>query len=247
MVEGPEIRKMSDRMNYIVGQTLSNIRITKHSRYQKTGIRNINFIKRNEKIRKLFVIGKKIFIRLKTYIIIFNMAMDGTLTPYKDQYNTMTFVLSNTIFYMNDKRNFGTIIVDNLNTLKSYIDKLGYDPIYHRSWSHKHVYNRFISPFRSKQPLAKKLMDQRIFAGIGNYLRAEILYDSRIDPECKFDNLPYNFWSKIIGSYRKKYTESYEEYIIMRAYKRKDNPNIISRKVRDRTLWYDPHRVKYFC
>ena len=247
MPEGPEIRKMSDRMIYVIGQNLSSIRISKNSRYYKNRISNINYVKRDEKIRKMFVIGKKIFIRLKTYIIILSMGMTGTLSPYKDKHNSLTFVLDNSIFYMNDTRKFGSIIIDDLNKLKSHIAKLGYDPIYHRSWKYISIYNKFIRPYKSKQSIAKKLLDQRIFAGMGNYLRAEVIYDARIDHSCKFDNMPYKLWSKIIGSYKKLYIESYENYIILKAYRRKDNPDIISVAVDNRTLWYSPRRTKYYC
>lgn len=247
MVEGPEIRKMSDRMIYMIGQTLLSIRISKDSKYYKRRIQNINYINRDERIRKVFVIGKKIFIRLKTYIIILSMGTSANLSPYKDQYNSLTFVLNRSIFYMNDPGRFGTIIIDNLNKMQSYIAKLGYDPIYHRNMTYKSIYNKFIGPHRSKQSLARKLLDQRIFAGMGNYLRAEVLYDCRVDHSCKFDNMPYKFWSKVIESYKKLYIESYEKYIILRAYRRKDNPEIISKNEGSRTLWYSPRRIMYFC
>lgn len=247
MVEGPEIRKMSDRMIYIVGQCLLSIEISNNSRYFKKHIQNIHYINRNEKIRKMFVIGKKIFIRFKTYIIILSMGLTGTLSPYKDKHNSLTFILDKSIFYMNDIRKFGSIIIDNLNKLQSYISKLGYDPIYHRNMTYKSIYNKFIRPYKSKQSLGRKLLDQRIFAGLGNYLRAEILYDCRIDHNCKYDNIPYKFWSNIIGSYKKIYIESYEKYIILRAYKRKDKPEIITIRIGNRTLWYSPKRIKFFC
>ncbi len=58
--------------------------------------------------------------------------------------------------------------------------KLGADPLHddadpERAWTRVH---------RSAKPIAALLMDQSIFAGVGNIYRAEVLFRHRIDPSC---------------------------------------------------------------
>lgn len=58
------------------------------------------------------------------------------------------------------------------------VDRIGPDPIRRdadpeRAWRRVH---------RSKTPLGSLLMDQSVFAGVGNIYRAEVLFRSRIDP-----------------------------------------------------------------
>lgn len=48
---------------------------------------------------------------------------------------------------------------------------------------------RLLTPENKDRPIGAALLDQKIVAGIGNYLRAEILFDCRLDPWQKVANL----------------------------------------------------------
>src|SRR5581483_8927721 len=83
--------------------------------------------------------------------------------------------------YFNDPRHFGTIkFVKGRDNLLSKLGELGWDPL-QRSIEE---YDAFIhSHLRvSKKPIGDVLMDQSLFAGIGNYIRSESLYLCKLSP-----------------------------------------------------------------
>lgn len=253
MPELPEITHMTNSVQSFKNGTLKTIVFSPYSKYYKKTPANLNQIKLPVKVKNIYNIGKRIFIILDgEYQIIMNMGLTGDMTPIKDEkYNSISFNFSNNkSFYVNDVRKFATIRI--VNNIEKYIKELGYDPLHHKL-SFEEFYSKYIQKKKSTQTLALKLMDQGIFAGLGNYLRAEILYDTRIDPFCIFNNVPKKYWKKIYKSYGKlskiHYDNdiTYKEYLDFKAYTRKDKPNIITKDISGRTLWYDPNRIKYKC
>ncbi len=85
--------------------------------------------------------------------------------------------------YFNDPRHFGTIDFSNdQKYISSRLSKLGWDPLLHElnfDWI-----NWIYSQLKKcgNKPIAQVLLDQAIFAGVGNYIRAEALYQARISP-----------------------------------------------------------------
>lgn len=257
MVEGPEIRNMISQLKYIIGKILIGIKVTPFSRYRKGKIKNIKFIDNKETIKDIFVIGKKIFIILKSYIIVLSMGMEGLLEPIKDpKYNSLEFELKNgKNFYMNDYMKFGIIQIEPLERKEYHIKRLGYDPITHSKMTPTQVYNKFIKGRKSTKTVGEKLLDQSLFAGLGNYLRAEVIWGARINPLCKFNSFSKKNWIRIIKAYKKMYKKAYAYKIINKkdrfrkfvAYKRTDRPDIIGLPMAGRTLWYSKKRIKYDC
>jgi formamidopyrimidine-DNA glycosylase len=256
MPELSEISYMTDNIQFAKNQTLEDIIISKFSKYKKKEPKNFNELKKDlpAKIKDIYNIGKRIFIILENEFNLFlNMGMSGELVNYKDEkYNSIEFKLKNgKSFYFNDVRKFGTIRID--KHLEKYEKELGYDPI-HEDISFEEFFQKYIKKKKSKQSLALKMLDQKIFAGLGNYLRAEILYDTKIDPFCEFNKVPKDYWEKIYISYKKISKKSYDSQtgksysqFSFQAYQRDDKNGIVSKKVNGRTLWYDPSRIKYKC
>jgi formamidopyrimidine-DNA glycosylase len=83
--------------------------------------------------------------------------------------------------YFNDPRHFGTIkFVSTEKELKSRLNELGWDPLSNSldkwmPWLKSELSN-------SKKPIGQVLMDQAVFAGVGNYIRAEALYKAQVSP-----------------------------------------------------------------
>jgi formamidopyrimidine-DNA glycosylase len=81
----------------------------------------------------------------------------------------------------NDPRHFGTIkFTNNKQDLIDKINKLGWDPLSvsfneHLSWLKQKL-------VKTNKSIAEAMMNQKIFAGSGNYIRAEALYLSRLNP-----------------------------------------------------------------
>lgn len=89
--------------------------------------------------------------------------------------------------YFNDIRNFGTLkFVYGKNKLFEKLRSLGPDIL-----SEDIDEDFFITRLRSKNdsPITKVLMNQKIFSGIGNYVKAESLWLSEIDPRINVSQL----------------------------------------------------------
>ena len=85
--------------------------------------------------------------------------------------------------YFNDPRHFGTIkFTSSEKELKEKLGELGWDPLHQ---------DRLTAPWlnwlkselsRSNKPIGQTLLDQSLFAGVGNYIRAEALYQVGMSP-----------------------------------------------------------------
>ncbi len=86
-----------------------------------------------------------------------------------------------TMFY-NDMRNFGTFKFTNSHEdLVKKLDSIGPDLLSGDVSSEQFV-QRLTQGKRVNKPISQLLMDQSVVSGIGNYLKAEILYSARISP-----------------------------------------------------------------
>lgn len=83
--------------------------------------------------------------------------------------------------YFNDIRHFGTFkIIYSTSDLNKKLNELGWDPLQQPSFS-----GNLIPKLRNfnYKTIAEVLMDQKIFAGVGNYIRSEALYRAGIKPD----------------------------------------------------------------
>lgn len=85
--------------------------------------------------------------------------------------------------YFNDSRHFGSItFFDRVATWNERVARLGWDPLndgMHERWFN-HLLNNKIG--KTSKPIGQVLMDQGLFAGVGNYIRAEALYLAKMSP-----------------------------------------------------------------
>jgi formamidopyrimidine-DNA glycosylase len=83
--------------------------------------------------------------------------------------------------YFNDPRHFGTIkFVHGKDKLQKKLSELGWDPL-SKDWQFAKPYVTELVKATTK-PIGQILMDQKVFAGVGNYIRAEALYQAKISP-----------------------------------------------------------------
>jgi DNA-formamidopyrimidine glycosylase len=111
--------------------------------------------------------------------LFFTLGMSGSFGK-KQKHSAIKFTFDNGEIFFNDPRHFGTFrIVDTDLELRTKLGSLGWDPLKEsiptdlvlkiRKYNHKKI--------------GEFLMEQGpLICGIGNYLRAEILYLSRISP-----------------------------------------------------------------
>jgi formamidopyrimidine-DNA glycosylase len=127
--------------------------------------------------------GKLIHIALASSHILSTLGMSGWWSfTTGDRHERLRFTTASGItFSLNDPRNFGTISVVNQQEVDRRMSQFGPDLLNETV---------LLEDFRScldtrrnrKKTIAEVLMDQRVVCGIGNYLKAEILYRSQVSP-----------------------------------------------------------------
>lgn len=199
MPEGPEVRLVTDELaKRLVGKYLTNINIL-GGRYKTHGPPK-NFDKITKilplKITGIYAYGKFIWWEFaNTEWTLWNtLGMSGWWQIKDDTHNNLQFVFkkvltdpkSNLIYY-NDQRNFGTFIFDKKKNLEKKIGEFGPD-ILSLDKSNEKMFYQLVK--KKKISICEILLDQKIAAGCGNYLRADALYLSEINPYSLGKDLP---------------------------------------------------------
>tara|TARA_Y100000310_G_scaffold91181_1_gene88486 strand:+ start:6630 stop:7436 length:807 start_codon:yes stop_codon:yes gene_type:complete len=182
--EGPECRRIAVQLaERVTNRQLLNVEILS-GRYQKHGPpEGMEDILEWSPIG-IFgagVHGKFIFVLLEgEWSIWSTLGMTGRWSSEMTKHSRLKFSLSDGDIYFTDPRNFGTVkFVKGKDKILNKIKSLGLDML-----AEKISNEDFYSIIRKEtdKPLVKVLMDQTKFSGIGNYVKAEALYLSRISP-----------------------------------------------------------------
>lgn len=135
-------------------------------------------------------IGKFLFAPLSSgKIIIFHFGLTGKFHYFRDEetprFTRVLFHFENgfKLAFIN-MRKFGWVDLIN-DDVAQYQSKRGLGPD-----AQKISFEEFFEKFRKKKSLLKpKLLDQKIMAGVGNWIADEILYQSQLHPESLIENL----------------------------------------------------------
>lgn len=184
MPEGPEVSLMSYLLNEnFKNSILKDIKIVS-GRYIRHGIPDEikSFIK-NKLPTKIIDVknkGKFLYIELKNNLYIsLSLGLSGHIVFTKNNYTHYHFETNKGIFYLEDMRNFATIHILTSSELEKKLSSLGPD-LLHNKISDKLFIER-VSKYK-KKPIASVLLNQKVFSGIGNYIRADALYLAKISP-----------------------------------------------------------------
>lgn len=113
--------------------------------------------------------------------------MTGAWSNVKNKHTRLEFLFKDDCkLYYNDIRNFGTFQVKTCSELKQKIKSIGPDML-----SCPPNTNDFISKLRkhNNKEICEVIMNQKIISGVGNYIKAESLWYSRIYPLAKVKDL----------------------------------------------------------
>lgn len=266
MPEAPEIKQFADELlDFFKNKKLIQIKILA-GRYSRHG--SPDYLEETNKlfplsIKDINTKGKFIYATLdNNYILAFTMGLSGFFTTDNIKHNNIEFKTDKGSIYMNDVRNFGTFNIFKTNDqLNKKLEKLGPD-IFDVSE------NDFISIVKSmpNKKIADFLMMQEKISGIGNYLRAEILWLSKINPLRKIKDLKdteiktiYNNSVKLVWYFydfdkalKKKIISDNDKFPLdynrdFFAYgEKKDiyNNEIITETLNNRTIHYAPNYQK---
>lgn len=195
MPEGPEVAHSRDRIKQLlIGQFVEQISIGESGRYAKKhpdGFSEFISIIKKEKIKVFDVAsrGKLMYWVLKSEIgreiylhSHFGMSGGWFVEPSKHTSIYINYSQMGTVkrLFFNDPRRFGTIkFLMNTNDHEKKLKTLGPCVLSGSLTSEIFAKNILRKPTRT---IAEALMDQSVVAGVGNYLRAEILFDCGVDP-----------------------------------------------------------------
>ncbi|MBJ05340.1 MAG: hypothetical protein CMP65_05530 [Flavobacteriales bacterium] len=210
MPEGPEVKIASDYFNNFFSNSKS-VRFEMTSDYYTQKYSKIFHLLNNnlENYTSTFTIGKNIFIGLKNKLI-FNLHLGmtgGWLNNFEKHCHFRVFTKNKELFYK-DVRKFGKVRIINLQELEqknqSEFDLLNnkYDLTQHISFLN--------SKIKTKKSLCSILMNQSYFPGVGNYIKSETLFESKLHPEEKWINLDEKTKIKLIKNTKKIMDLSYK-------------------------------------
>lgn len=214
MPEIAEAHTMAQQISVISGQKILTIDIYSDS---TTKFSNLHLAK-GKNVIDVFAHGKRVIIQLLDGIILTTLSMTGKwLLPcshlsenisycklrlgFGKEYKCTNVILDgkkrttkvNRVkghIYFLDSRTWGSVKYLTNDEYFSEISKLGPDPL-NNELNFEYFHKAITKPSINRRKVCKFLNDQAIIAGIGNYMRAEILYDAKINPFRSISTLTY--------------------------------------------------------
>jgi DNA-formamidopyrimidine glycosylase len=203
MPEGPEVKSVAVSLdNKISKLYINDILIDELSRYYKNPslINSLSYIKFPLHISKVYAKGKKILFecidsdKIKVYLVS-ALAMSGRWQYTKGKHSGIQMNLTTTKagdikyrLYFDDQRHFGSLVVVQEDELPKILKNVGPDLL-----SEKVSYEEYKTvislPRLKEKQIGWFLLQQKYFSGVGNWIRAEILYECKIAPNRKLKDL----------------------------------------------------------
>lgn len=168
----------------LTGKTLKNIVILQENK-TKGFVDVSNYLP--SKVTCVFSKGKKILFYFDKFVIGTTLAMEGhwgynILNNFK--HTKLYLEFEDLCLYYDDTRCFGkNVFIKSQEELNDFLKDVGIDLIRERQLvTREKWFNELRNPRITNKNICDFLLEQKKFAGIGNYLRAEILYDAKISP-----------------------------------------------------------------
>jgi formamidopyrimidine-DNA glycosylase len=197
MPEGPEIYTMAVECYHYFQKNRLNEIIINSGKYRRKSFIGYELLDKilPSKILSVSTHGKILMIQLKhNYYIVITFGMSGYLTHDDIKHNHITFITKKQNLYYNDHRNFGNIYVLSSDILDIKLSELGPDML--STTITFELFRYQLNKYPNKI-IALILIDQKCICGFGNYLRAEILWYSKINPFRTIRDLSYLELKKI--------------------------------------------------
>jgi DNA-formamidopyrimidine glycosylase len=194
MPEGPEVKSVSVSLNAkLSGHTILDIKINEKSRYYKLKINKFDDVKFPIFISRIYPKGKKIIfecldIKMNKIYLVSLLAMTGRWQYTEGDHSGLELKLYKSSFdnckhlYFDDPRHFGAFIIClSSQDLEETMKGVGPD-LLNENISFEYYREILTQKRLSKKEICSFLLEQKYFSGIGNWVRAEVLYESKIAP-----------------------------------------------------------------
>jgi DNA-formamidopyrimidine glycosylase len=199
--EGPEVRVVAEHLFRVIGGKVLN-RVTKTDTAKIIGSENISC---PCVIENVWSRGKKILISMNNgHTMIISLGMTGRFQYAHEKHVNTTFecLLSEGIVlvHFSDSRRMGSINVVTSNKLHIYFLSSGPDLLEAAlaEWISPEVWlQQFTRRSYANKTITDALKEQKIVSGIGNYLRAEILYVAKVAPHRLVKTITLEEWETL--------------------------------------------------
>ncbi len=250
MPEVPEVRIFAESLHKFINTRLTSIKLLS-GKYTRKYPKNYKLFTKQLSLKILHIQnkGKFIYITLENGLSIWiTLGMTGEVLMKEDKYSRVEFVNDKKqSFYLSDMRNFGTVIFSlKAAELDKKLDSLGDDVMHIK----EDVFiKRLRNPKLENKIVAMVLVNQKMISGIGNYLRAEILYKARISPFLKMKDINNRELSILYKTTKSMVRNTYKylvkhglyenNFIIYQQKITKKGETVLHKKMEDgRMLWY---------
>lgn len=183
MPEAAEVKIISEQLAKRVSNRQLKEVIVHGGRYTKSEIPGLEKINENTPVNIIGAgcHGKFSFIIMEEeWSLWISLGMTAVWTKEKEKHSHVELVLNDGSIFFTDPRRFGTLkFVKGSKQLVEKLESLGPDimkPIT------DDLFMERIRAFGKKKTIVEVMMDQSVFAGIGNYIKSEALYRSKISP-----------------------------------------------------------------
>jgi len=210
MPEGPEVKIMSDYLNaFFLNNQIVKIECLSEyfeKKYQDVLI-NLEKYLIGKKIMS-FTIGKNTFIKLnKKLYYRYHLGMTGSwINSYKKHCHLKISTYNSTLYFV-DVRKFGKHNIINQQDIKE-LYKSEFDML-NKNYNYILHLKHLKSKIKSNKNICTVLMDQQKFPGIGNYIKSEVLFASKIHPDTNWGQLKHKEIQNILLNAEKIIKKSY--------------------------------------
>jgi len=181
MPEGPELYFVSQELKkQLKNQIFENI---------VSNTKSIVKLPKKSKIENIYSYGKNLIIKTEDYSVLVHLGITGWLVLEEPKIYKYILEFNKTKYYLNDTRRFSKIMIfNNDNEVQQYLSKYGVDIL-----SPQFTYDYFEQIIKTKKKLlCNLLLEQQYFAGLGNYIKNDALYLSKLHPDKKSNNMSDN-------------------------------------------------------
>lgn len=175
MPEGPTIKFLSSKLQHFVGENLTEA--TGYGEMDKSALENV-------KLKAVETYGKNLIFVFEAFFVTAHFGLFGSMLINERKKVNASFALhfsdEEVNFYITRTKFYSGKPEDYFN-YKTDILKEEYDP--------KFIFSALKKDF-SNSTVGDVLMDQNLFTGVGNIIRVEVLFRSKIQPDSIVAKIP---------------------------------------------------------
>lgn len=209
MPEGPEVKVTADWLrSEMVGESIS-VEILKDGAYSKFRDKLPNSMT----VLDVDCKGKQLWFKLKvdehTMYLTNHMMLTGKWSQTRGKSSRICFIYGEKKIWFNDVRGYAKFDILSPDEFDVKMSRIGPDIL--NDLDESTFLARMTLKSAQNKSIAVALATPAIISGIGNYLRADILYDAQVDPRTKTKDLSIGDLKKIYVSARKITQDSYSK------------------------------------